>query len=142
NRPAWDDLKLHRSAHQLRQLARDRQAETAARCLRPIAAVEALEDLRGLVERDPGALVFDGQQDSTVPARGAQPDRRARWCVYERVLHEDPADLQRPLLVPEGGRLGTAVDTEVVAARTGDGIEFLDERDRDRCEIDGLPLHP
>ena len=55
-------LELQRSAHRQGQLARDRQPEPATRCARPVAPVEPLEDLVGVLARNAGAIVLHLQQ--------------------------------------------------------------------------------
>ena len=56
------------------------------------------------------------------------------------VLHQGAADLENPLLVPEGRDLAIAGELERVLAVAGHGLELLEQQHGDSAEIDGRPL--
>src|SRR5437016_9116517 len=70
-------LQLDRSAHQFRQLPCDRQPQAAPRRDRALDAVEAVEDVRGVLARNAGTLVLDLEQRHAVAAVAAETDRRS-----------------------------------------------------------------
>src|SRR5712691_9601772 len=95
-----------------------------------------------MLRRDAGPFILHGQENRAVPARGSQPNRRARRGVNDCVLDEYPTDLQRTFLVSERRRLwAAAVDAKIVAARTGDRAEFVDERLGEHRHVDGITLY-
>ena len=104
-RAASAGVELHRAAHQLRQLLGDRKPEAAAGRHRSLEAIEAVEDLaRVLGGNAPGPRPRPSAGPSRPGAPRPEPHRRAGRRVDERVLDEDPPDLQRPLLVAERPR--------------------------------------
>src|SRR5689334_24300840 len=75
-RPPVRRLELDRAAHQLGELARDREPEPAAGRDRTLDAIEAVEDVVGVLGRDPAALVLHLEPDGAVDAVTAEAHRR------------------------------------------------------------------
>src|SRR5258708_32882568 len=84
--------------------ARERETETRAAPRRGHAAMEPLEDLRPLLERDAGAMGGDAHAGHPVARGRVELDRGARGRVPQRVVApgvEDPLD-PAPLIGPDG----------------------------------------
>src|SRR5262249_48971361 len=63
-------VELQLAVHQLCQLMRNRKAEPAPRGPRPLAPVEALEDLLALIDRNAGAIVGHLERDPAAERTG------------------------------------------------------------------------
>src|SRR5471030_140723 len=100
-RPAVLRVELDPAAHQLGQLARDCEPEARTGGAAAVQAVEALEDLLLRVAGDLGAVVCHRQGRATAVEGGRNPYRRPVGGVHERVLDQDPPDLEHPLGIGE-----------------------------------------
>ena len=88
-------IDLDRAVHQLGKLLCDREPEAAARGARAAEAEEPFEQLVALFARDSGASILDLEHRSVTTAPSAHFDCSLGRRVQERVLDQDPAELER-----------------------------------------------
>ena len=110
SRPARRQVQLDRPVHELAELPRDREPETAPGGLRALEAVEAIEDLSRVLVRNTGPLVLDRQQRFAVAPIDLDSHGGSGRRVHEGVLEENPADLEGTLLVAESVHLTAVLD--------------------------------
>src|SRR3989442_1094700 len=79
-------IELEPATHQLGQLTCDRETQPAPGGQAALEPVEALEDMGGVLRRDPGSVVLDHEPDAFCAGLRADDDVRSRRGVDERVL--------------------------------------------------------
>src|SRR5258706_15473172 len=86
-------LEIHASAMPLGHAAHDREAQSRPAFGRGLAAIEAVEDARALLDRDawPGVLHFEDRPGSiTTHAHANRSGRRVANRVVDQILDQRP----------------------------------------------------
>ena len=88
--------------------------------------------------RDAGAFVLNRQDGATVPVAHAQADRSSWRRVDNRVLHQEPPDLEHPLGISDRAGAVPRRDLERMVVRERHRAELLGHRLRERPELEDL----
>ena len=139
-------LHVQGAVHALGQLARDGEPQSGARSRRAGAAIEAVEEVRPCLLRDPRPVVGDREAHVAVVARRRDPHVGAARVVADGVVHQHPADLLHALLVADALRR-QAVAREhhaaaVAAARPRNSrtsVRAVEVRSSGSCSIETAP---